>query len=81
MAMQKMTTMLAHCNLKQNTCLCSKQSSFFPFMQIERRGGPLNPQNFVCNSPYGWLQQLPPSMKDTGSNPSQAIQSKSRKKE
>ena len=24
--------MIAHCNLKQNMCLCSKQSSFFPFM-------------------------------------------------
>ena len=32
MAMHKRTTMLAHCNLKQNTWLCSKQSSFFPFM-------------------------------------------------
>ena len=30
MAVHKRTTMLAHCNLKQN--LCSKQSSFFPFM-------------------------------------------------
>ena len=32
MAVPKRTTMLAHCNLKQNTWLCSKQSSFFPFM-------------------------------------------------
>ena len=31
MAVHKRTTMLAHCNLKQNTWLCSKQSSFFPF--------------------------------------------------
>ena len=45
-AVHKRTTMLAHCNLKQNTWLCSKQSSFFSFYalhwwQIERRGGPL----------------------------------------
>ena len=32
MAVHKRTTMLAHCNLIQNTWLCSKQSSFFPFM-------------------------------------------------
>ena len=32
MAVHKRTTMLAHCNLKQNMWLCSKQSSFFPFM-------------------------------------------------
>ena len=32
MAVHKRTTMLAHCNLKQNTWLWSKQSSFFPFM-------------------------------------------------
>ena len=37
--------MLAHYNLKQNTWLCSKQSSFFSFFfalwwQIERRGVP-----------------------------------------
>ena len=31
MAVHKRTTMLAHCNSKQNTWLCSKQSSFFPF--------------------------------------------------
>ena len=31
-AVHKMTTMLAHCNLKQNTWLCSKQFSFFPLM-------------------------------------------------
>ena len=32
MAVHKRTQMLAHCNLKQNMWLCSKQSSFFPFM-------------------------------------------------
>ena len=39
--------MLAHCNLKQNMRLCSKQSSSFPlctalWWQIKRRGGPLH---------------------------------------
>ena len=41
--------MLSHCNLKQNMCLCSKQSSLFSFYalpsvwwQIERRSGPLH---------------------------------------
>ena len=39
--------MLAHCNLKQNMCLHSKQSSLFFLLctalwwQIERRSGPL----------------------------------------
>ena len=32
MAVHKRTTMLAHCYLKQNMWLCSKQSSFFPLM-------------------------------------------------
>ena len=32
MAVHKRTTMLAHCNLKQNMWLCSKQSSFFPLL-------------------------------------------------
>ena len=32
MAVHKRTIMLAHCNLKQNMWLCSKQYSFFPFM-------------------------------------------------
>ena len=32
MAVHKRTTILAHCNLKQNMWLCSKQSSIFPFM-------------------------------------------------
>ena len=34
MAVHKRTTMLAHCNLKQNTWLCSKQSSFFSFYAL-----------------------------------------------
>ena len=42
--------MLAHCSLKQNMWLYSKQSSFFPlctalWWQIERRGGPLLNKN------------------------------------
>ena len=46
MAVHNRTTMLAHCNLKRNTWLCSKQSSFFPFMHCplvanQRRDGPL----------------------------------------
>ena len=32
LAVHKRTTILAHCNLKQNTWLHSKVSSFFPFM-------------------------------------------------
>ena len=34
MAVHKRTTMLAHCNLKQNMWLCSKQSSFFSFYAL-----------------------------------------------
>ena len=34
MAVHKRTTMIAHCNLKQNTWLCSKQSSFFSFYAL-----------------------------------------------
>ena len=34
MAVHKRTTMLAHCNLKQNTWLCSKQSSYFSFYAL-----------------------------------------------
>ena len=30
--------MLAHCNLKQNTWLCSKQSSFFSFYALPSGG-------------------------------------------
>ena len=49
-AVHKRTTMLAHCNLKQNMWLCSKQSSFFLlctalWWQIERRGGPFTAEN------------------------------------
>ena len=47
MAVHKRTTMVAHCNLKQNTWLCSKQSilvlSTALWWQIERRGCPLSP--------------------------------------
>ena len=38
MAVHKRTTMLAHCNLKQNTWLCSKQSSFFSFYALPSGG-------------------------------------------
>ena len=38
MAVHKRTTMLAHCNLKQNTWLCSKQSSFFSFYALPSVG-------------------------------------------
>ena len=34
----KRTTMLAHCNLKQNTWLCLKQSSFFSFYALPSGG-------------------------------------------
>ena len=53
MAVHKRTTMLAHCNFKQNTWLCSKQSSFFFLLctalwwQIKRRGGPLQFLTFL----------------------------------
>ena len=30
--------MLAHCNLKQNLCLCSKQSSLFSFYALPSGG-------------------------------------------
>ena len=57
MAVHKRTTMLAHCNLKQNMWLCSKQSSFFLlctalWWQIERRGGPL-----VCGESWYFPQE------------------------
>ena len=38
MAVHKSTTMLAHCNLKQNMWLCSKQSSFFSFYALPSGG-------------------------------------------
>ena len=38
MAVHKRTTMLAHCNLKQNMLLCSKQSSFFSFYVLPSGG-------------------------------------------
>ena len=38
MAVHKRTTMPAHCNLKQNTWLCSKQSSFFSFYALPSGG-------------------------------------------
>ena len=38
MAVHKRTTMLVHCNLKQNTWLCSKQSSFFSFYVLPSGG-------------------------------------------
>ena len=38
MAVHKRTTMLAYCNLKQNTWLCSKQSSFFSFYALPSGG-------------------------------------------
>ena len=38
MAVHKRTTMLAHCNLKQNMCLCSKQSSLFSFYALPSGG-------------------------------------------
>ena len=38
MAVHKRTTMLAHCNLKQNTWLCSKQSCFFSFYALPSDG-------------------------------------------
>ena len=38
MAVHKRTTMLAHCNLKQNMWLCSKQSSFFSFYALPSGG-------------------------------------------
>ena len=38
MPVHKRTTMLAHCNLKQNTQLCSKQSSFFSFYALPSGG-------------------------------------------
>ena len=36
--MHQRTTMLAHCNLKQNSWLCSKQSSFFYFYALPSGG-------------------------------------------
>ena len=38
MAVHKRKTMLAHCNLKQNMWLCSKQSSFFSFYALPSGG-------------------------------------------
>ena len=38
MAVHKRTTILAHCNLKQNMWLCSKQSSFFSFYALPSGG-------------------------------------------
>ena len=38
MAVHKRTTMLAHCNLKQNMWLCSKQSCFFSFYALPSGG-------------------------------------------
>ena len=38
MAVHKRTTMLAHWNLKQNTWLCSKQSSLFSFYALPSGG-------------------------------------------
>ena len=38
MAVHKRTTMLAHCNLKQNMWLCSKQSSLFSFYALPSGG-------------------------------------------
>ena len=38
MAVHKRTTILAHCNSKQNTWLCSKQSSLFSFYALPSGG-------------------------------------------
>ena len=38
MAVHKRTTMLAHCNLKQNAWFCSKQSSFFSLYALPSGG-------------------------------------------
>ena len=38
MAVHKRTTILAHCNLKQITWLCSKQSNFFSFYALPSGG-------------------------------------------
>ena len=38
MAVHKRTKMLMHCNSKQNTWLCSKQSSFFSFYALPSGG-------------------------------------------
>ena len=37
-AVHKRYTMLAHCNLKQNMCFCSKQSSLFSFYVLPSGG-------------------------------------------
>ena len=67
MAVHKRTTMLAHCNLKQNLCLYSKQSSFFSFYALPSGGiskdavvhwKPSKISGFVCaNHPasLGWI--------------------------
>ena len=68
MAVHKRTTMLAHCYLKQNMWLCSKQSSFFPLMHCPlvanwktRWSIEWNLQGLLCcfKGMFGWVVHLP----------------------
>ena len=52
MAVHKRKTMLAHCNLKQNMFLCSKQSSLFSFY-AQPSGGKLKDVWAHYNTPLG----------------------------
>ena len=60
--------MLAHCNWKQNMCLCSKQSILFSFYALPS-GGKLKDGVVHCNKLAHGMPQIVVGRKDCSSNP------------